>query len=131
MSGDTEPILPILDRKAPLLERIRERRQNSSDLGEVVGRRVAELSLEEDEESKAEFGEQIRSSFRRGLSDKLGVPEESINEQLLNEFSAMFVALDETDIVDEETIEDLQQKLEEDLGNDEEEEDESDAASFG
>lgn len=121
-----EPIFPIANRRAPILERIRERRNKASSVGVAAGAKVAELALFSSIENREEEAREIRNDFRSTLANKLGVPEEAINQNLVNEFGAMFAALDESDIVNEEALEPVPDESSED---EEPEEDSSDESS--
>lgn len=136
MSGDNEPliprredpILPLTNRRAPLLERIRDRRNKRNNLGAQVASKISELALFSSDEERMEEARTIRENFVSTLSQELGVPEEAINPELADEFTAMFVSLEETDIVIEEVLkdepEDEEQPAEE--GDDEEDDDDED-----
>lgn len=130
LPGRDEPLIPLTDRRAPVLSRLRKRRSKRNNLGLHVGSKVGSLALFSDEEERIEEGQQIASNFRRGLAAELGVPEEAINPDLVEEFMAMFVALDESDIVveDGENEEDVEVISEQGSGNEDdiEVEDESD-----
>lgn len=114
MSGDNEPllpsrdkpILPVVNRRAPLLSRIRERRNSRGNLGGQVASKITELTLFSTDEERRQEATEIVEDFRTTLSAKLGVPEDAINPDLVEEFGAMFVALEEDDIVLEEVLED-------------------------
>lgn len=98
MAQDTSPIFPVLDRKAPVIERIRSRRQKNS-IGGKVGSKVGELVLEEDEEEKLEQAQEIGEEFKQSLSSELGVPPEIVDDKVVNEVVALFGTLTEEDIL--------------------------------
>lgn len=119
-----EPIFPITNRRAPLLERIRGRKNGSSDpekaarlSAEVIGK----LSLEEESE---ETVSSVAEQFRSQLSNVLGVEPEQINDDLVQEFSVMFGGLDETDLVDiDEEVEEVEDESEGEEDSTDEDED--------
>lgn len=127
MSGDSEPllserdepILPITDRRAPVLSRLRERRRKRNSVGFKVGDKIAELAVLSTEEERIEQAEKIRNEFIKGLSNGLGIPQESIEPDLIDEFTAMFTLNHEDIIIEEE------QEQEEDEDDVDEEEDDS------
>lgn len=113
LPGRDEPLLPFTDRRAPILSRIRERRSKRNNLGLHVGSKVATLALFSDNEERLEEGQKIAKNFRRGLAEEFGVPEEAINRDLVEEFMAMFIALDESDIVVEPVDDELLERIRE------------------
>lgn len=137
MPGREEPLIPFTDRRAPILSRIRERRSKRNNLGLAVADEMAELILFRTEEERVEEVERIREGFRRGLANEFGVPVEAVNEQLVQEFTAMFAALEERDIVNEElldqtdTSEEDEEEDEDSSSEEDQEEESSDGTSFG
>lgn len=136
LPGRDDPLVPLTDRRAPVLSRLRERRSKINNLGLHVGSRIGELALFSDEEERLEEGREIAQEFRRGLAAEVGVPEEDINQDLVEEFAAMFVVLEESDIVDEtisdELIEDIregQDEPSEEFESESDEEEDSDSES--
>jgi len=133
MSGDNEPLiprrdeplLPLTNRRAPILSRLRERRNKQGNLGAQVASKVASLTLFSTDDERMEEAEQIRDQFIETLSKELGVPREAINPELANEFTAMFVSLEETDIVLEEVLEGEGEDEENDSVEDEQAEEDS------
>lgn len=101
----TEKIFPILDRRAPVIERIRERRRLRNSVGLSTGRKVGEFMLQEEGEERVLKAQEVASEFREGLSDELGVPSEAINDDLVDDFMALFAVLEEDDVVDMEMVE--------------------------
>lgn len=118
LPGRDDPLIPLTDRRTPVLSRIRKRRSKRNNLGLHVGSKVATLTLFSDDEERIKEGREIASNFRKGLALELGVPEEAINEELVNEFAAMFMALDESDIVKESALEDSGSNLDVDMDAD-------------
>lgn len=108
-----EPILPILNRNAPVLNRIRSNTRGETvgaKMGEVVGEQI----LEEDEMEVEKEASEIVGDFRRSLSATLGVDEDRINEEFLSEVAAMFSALEEDEVV----VGEAEEKEEEDSDED-------------
>lgn len=107
MTEDKEPILgvldnpifPIADRNTPIADRIRNRRSGDSDIGAQVGELVGKMAVVAEDEERVETGDELMEQFRKGIANTLGVPEQQINQELVSEFGAMFIALDEDDIV--------------------------------
>lgn len=100
LGGDNR-IFPLLNRRTPVLDRIRERRRLRNNIGLSVGKRVGEAMLEEDEEERVMEAQRIASDFREGLSDELGVPPEAISDELVQDFMALFAVVSEEDVVEE------------------------------
>lgn len=107
MAGAEDPILPIFDRRAPLLERIRERRNKdntvANNLGELVGRVVKTDSEVEIEQTRLDFLE----GFRTSLAEELGVDETDVNGDFIEKMADEVVNVREQDVLDKDALEQL------------------------
>lgn len=115
LPGRKSPIFPITDRRAPVLSRIRGARNNRNNIGGVLGARVGELVLEDDEEKVQEEADRMTASFRAGLANKLGVPEETIDGMITEEFRSILVSHSEVGIVNENETDDDEEDGEDSL----------------
>lgn len=81
-SEETRPIFPLVDRPAPVLERIRDNRQSqpAEKFGEKVGRELVMLSKLDGEE-KEEVKDSIIAGMAEGIADSTGVDREEVNLQ--------------------------------------------------
>lgn len=114
---DEGPIFPIFRDRAPVLDRIRNNRDGSGEedeaflrgLGEKLGEGITRTESFTDEEI-----ESIEDEIRAGLSIKLGVPEEAIDDGFIESVSSLFVESDETDVLTNSALEELGIKDDED-----------------
>lgn len=122
MSTDesTEPILPILNRRAPLLERLRNRTaQKVNDIANEIGRKVAQSAL-----TSGRANEEFIESFRQGVADELDVQSEQISDTAVTRFTNLFMMdIDDLVIIEEQEQEE-EEEIEEEVEETEEEEQE-------
>lgn len=116
-------IFPLLNRRAPILERIRGNRANDNEVDteieaesealETLGKVVAKFSLTGEEAT-----EEQKQAFRQGIADGLGIESDEVGEDAVTAFEQLF-ELEIPDI----TI------AEEEIGQEDEEEEEETEAS--
>lgn len=94
-------IFPLVDRRAPVLDRIRNGR-HSDHGGEDAGRLLARNLTENSPDEKSDQTERFLIGFVEGLADELGVPESAIDEAVAAEFYDILAESDETDVFTEE-----------------------------
>jgi len=76
--SESEGVFPLLDRRAPVIERIRQR--NAGDEGEGLGKMTARLqSADSVAEAEAEVA-RFTESFTQTLADELGVEESDVSD---------------------------------------------------
>lgn len=135
--SDEDEILPLLDRRAPIIERLRNRRdgegflsQNSSEvndnLAEEIGKKVAE-NAKGGKVPEPEFLE----SFANNLATELDVNTSRINEDVVDTFARLF-AFRVDDIVEAEVVEESSEdnEVEEEIDDDESSDEEDDEPEF-
>jgi len=107
----SDNIFPVLDRRAPLAERIRgdgplsngdSESTGSEDLAELV----IEISSVEDEDAKEEIIEEAKKDFRASLASSAQVEEEMVNNSVV-EFFGEFLDNSESDVIDPEGLKSL------------------------
>lgn len=119
-------ILPLIDRRAPILDRIRKR-NGKKGLSFKVGKEVGAGVLDEELFSVEETAE-IENQFRLGIADELGVNPESINDEIVERFSSVFKGLNEESVLTEAALAELGIKAPEE--EEEEETDEEEESVF-
>lgn len=98
--SESDRIFPLVDRRAPLLERIRNARNGEeSKLGVKLGNQVAEM-VGADDELREMQTKLVAQDFRKTLAERFDTEPENINDDLVNEVAAMFGALQKDDILD-------------------------------
>lgn len=105
-----DKIFPLVDRRAPLLDRIRGDGEKASSVSEELGRRVGKFFKNDDEDIEAEELARSAEDFRRGLADELDVDEERITNEALDKFSELLTF---DDLVEDVTDEDDEEEEEE------------------
>lgn len=112
MVGPDDPIIPLIRESAPLIERIRERRQSNdnvaNELGELAGRVVKSDSQTEKDQTHQDLVEGITES----LAKELGVSDEDINTETIEGIADSIVSLTEADVLTQDTIDQLDINLE-------------------
>lgn len=106
MVGSDNPILPILDRRAPILERIRDGKGEDNvaqNLGELVGRVIKTDSEIEVEQTRQDFAD----GFTNSLADELGVQAPDINTEFVNGLANDLTNVTEDDVLNPQIIEEL------------------------
>lgn len=98
-----EGFFPILDRRAPILERVRNGRVRS--LGSKMARKLDEFLREEDEELKEEELARIQTDFRDTLARRLGVEPEMISESIIRQSTSIFTRSEEDILVEGAPVE--------------------------
>jgi len=124
-----DPVFPLTDRSTPVLDRLRNG-SGENKTAKKLGKKVGKLSLSEDEEERSEEMMKAMESFRSGLASELGVPEDAIEDSVVEEFGAIFAGLKEEDIVVEEVIEMKQDNLPVENEEENESSDEEDSVDF-
>jgi len=106
MVGQENPIIPILDRRAPILERIRNGSGEDNvaqNLGELVGRIIKTDSKVEVEQTKGNF----KQGFTESLSNELGVQGADIDPEFVGSMSERVTNVSEDDVLRAGVIEEL------------------------
>jgi len=113
MTGDKQEIFPIIDRPAPLMERVRNRLDDNGDskLGEMLGREMAAVAQEEDVEIIQDVVANISASAVESIADEMDINESDVDKDEVVELVASTINVSEDDItssvsveVDEETL---------------------------
>lgn len=82
MSAEDEGIFPILDRDTPIIDRLKERREQMRSNGDVrsLGHRIARAAL-----TGEEVDENFLNSLRADIAQELDIPEDQISGMYLSE----------------------------------------------
>lgn len=113
-------IFPLIDRRTPVLDRIRNR-SNDDSLAGKVGEEVA-ASIIEDERFTPEEEMAIKDKFKEGVARGLGVENpDHINDDVARDFQQLFTSLTEEDILTSSALEQLGLKSKEEEDEEEEE----------
>lgn len=109
---DSDAIFPLVDRRAPLLERVRNfSNGEESQLGVTLANQIADMQDADDELRELQTT-LVAEDFRGTLAERFGTQPDNINDDLVNEVAAMFGALEEEDIVkDSESEEDGEEEI--------------------
>lgn len=95
-----EQILPILDRATPVLDAIRNGSEKGG--GEQEQFRVIRATVSHavaEEEQREQFLEGAQQRIRESIAEEAGVPEQSISDELVEEFTEV-IQKEREDIVD-------------------------------
>lgn len=121
-------IFPLVDRRTPVLDRIRNGRK-SSDVGTKLGNEIGNAVISDDEEEVKKNARQLEKSIRQGIADSLGVDVTDVSEKIPKSIRRIIEDADEEDLLTEEALADLglaDASIDEILDEDEETEDGSD-----
>lgn len=120
-----ERVFPLLDRRAPILERVRNGR--ASSLGSALASKLNDFIREEDDSLKEEEIQRIQSDFRTSVAEHLGVEEDMVRDEVI-EMTTQVFQLDESEIllpIEEPEADDTDEDV-----SDEEGEEESDGSEL-
>lgn len=106
MAQSEDNILPVIDRRTPVLDRIRKRR-NSEGMAERLGREIGQSILEDDDTRLQRKRTEAVEGFRRGLADTLGVSTDDINEDASADIGELIAGLRMEDVLTDETLQEL------------------------
>lgn len=121
-------IFPLVDRRTPILDRIRNGR-GSSDVGTKLGNEIGNAVISDDEEQVKKGARQLEKSIRQGIAESLGVDVTDVSETIPKAIRKLIQDADEEDVLTEEALADLglaDASLDDILEEEEEEEDEED-----
>lgn len=116
-------IFPLVDRRAPILDRIRED-TDGENVGEVLAAVVGTSVKSDDEKYLEEMEDSIRTTFTKALANNLGISEEEIDESFANDLVTGIINTDESSVLTEKAMKELGVKP---VNDEEEEEEESDS----
>lgn len=122
---EPEQIFPVLNRRTPILDRIRGNGRGNT-LAFKVGRLAGESVMNDDQEQLSELADNAKGDFKRGAAEVLGVNPEDINDETAEVFAELAARLDETDILSETALSSLGLDLEDEESVEEEEVEEED-----
>lgn len=105
MPGDNK-IFPLVDRRAPLLERIRGD-EEGENVGEILAIVVGSSVKSDDEEELEAMRDSIRTTFTESLANNLGVSEEEIDEAFANDLVTSIINANESDVLTADAMEKL------------------------
>lgn len=103
--AESNKIFPLIDRKTPVLDRIRNRNKLRDD-DMTVSQMVIKISSIDDPEEKEEAINQAENMFLSRIADEAGVDESLVNDDIVEEFGN-FLNNSVGDIVSEEGMEQL------------------------
>lgn len=103
--AESNKIFPLIDRKTPVLDRIRNRNKLRDD-DMTVSQMVIKISSIDDPEEKEEAINQAENMFLSRLADEAGIDESLVNDDIVEEFGN-FLNNSVGDIVSEEGMEQL------------------------
>lgn len=106
MPEEDSNIFPIVDRRAPVLERLRggeEDDELASDLGETVGKAVKS----DDEEKLDEAHQKFVEGFTEALAGELGVSEDDIDIGYVERVADYVTSVSEPDVLSDDALESL------------------------
>lgn len=103
--GDNN-MFPLVDRQTPVIDRVRGA-ANSKFLGKSMGKTLAELMLEKDQEERSENAGEIADWFTKQLAQELGLPEEAISPDVASNVEQFFTGMAEEDILTPEAMQEL------------------------
>lgn len=133
MSDSQSRIFPLVNRRAPVLDRIRNGREKDHG-GEKAGRLMAKNLTEYSPDEATKQTENFLVGFVEGLADELEVPESAIKDQIPSELYDVIADSDEKDVFTQEALKEYDlhdtdttlgrftKKVEDSLEEDEEEE---------
>lgn len=98
-----ERIFPVLNRRTPVLDRIRGNGRSGS-VAFKLGNRAAESVMSDNDMELAELSEKSKEEFKAGAADALGVNTDNINDALATEVARVISGLDESEILTDEAL---------------------------
>lgn len=123
MAQSEDNLFPVMDRRTPVLDRIRKRR-NSEGMAERLGKEIGKSILEEDQTRLQRKRTEAVEGFRRGLADTLGVATDDINEDASADIGELMAGLRMEDVLTNDALQELgigNQELSEQIEESEEE----------
>jgi hypothetical protein len=107
MVGPDDPVFPVVRSNAPVIERIRERRQTEDNLANELGKLIGRIVKSDSDGEKEETANQLREGIRQSLSEELGVDVEDIDDTFLDGLASDITTFSEQDVLRQSTLEDL------------------------
>lgn len=123
MSNSADPIFPLINRRAPLLDRFRDD-TDSNRLSNKLASAIGEFVKSDDEEVIEESAQQLKENLASDLANSLGVSVEDIDTDYIEDLVSQIADADETTVLTEDSLAALGIKADEDV-EEEDEEDES------
>lgn len=96
-------ILPLVDRRTPLLDRVRDDKDEEGELAEDVGKEIAGAILSDDETDTEKAKEDVKESFRKGMAEKFGISPDAIEEDAADGLAGL-LDLKVEDVVTEDAL---------------------------
>jgi hypothetical protein len=112
MSG-SDKIFPILDRRAPVAERIRKRR-SGQEAKTVAGLITRVSNAESEQDADAEIS-RFSENLLDEISSELDVDVQEINDEFITHIQKALLMVRDGTILNETTPEEVMEKVEEDL----------------
>jgi len=84
-----ESIFPLVDRRAPILERVRGDKEGENTPEKLIGQRVGKFYKNDDEQVEAEELAKAAAEFRDGLAEELNAEPEDISGDVIDNFTAL------------------------------------------
>jgi len=106
---DGSPVFPLIDRRTPVMDRLRQR-QGSEDVDGVpsdLAQAVSESVMTDDEEESKESSQQAQDEFRVALADTFGVDPSQIKDSFVSQVGKMFGGLTEQDVLTTDALKEL------------------------
>lgn len=100
-------IFPIIRDSAPVIERIRERRQSSDNVANELGELVGKIVKSDSDEEKRQTREELLDGMRSSLAEELGVEEDDLSPGVFEDFASDITSLTEADVLSQSTIDEL------------------------
>lgn len=110
-----DPIVPIVRNRAPIIERIRERRNNSDNLANELGNLAGEIVKSDSRVDKQNTRDELIEGMRKSLAKELGVSEDDINVTTLEDIADQITSLDESQVLKQSAIDELNIQLDDEV----------------
>lgn len=92
-----DSLFPILNRNAPLLERLRN---GQGDAGDILSDAVLEILNEDDEDRIEEIAADAIDEIRADISEASDIPQDSLNGEFFDQLRGALIQLSPDNILD-------------------------------
>lgn len=106
MGSEEDAIFPLLDRRAPVLERVRGG-EDKTDVASEIGKAIGESVKSDDDEQLEDAFDKLNDGVTSSLAEELGVSEDEIDESFVSEISSAIVGSKEQDVLTDDALKSL------------------------
>jgi hypothetical protein len=102
-----DPIIPVVRDRAPVIERIRDRRQSGDDVSNELGELIGSIVKSDSRVDKQQARDDLVDGMQESAADELGIEVGDLDPFKFEQFADDITSLNETDVLVQSALDEL------------------------